>query len=297
MVSAGSIVSGSFGFVRNNIPVIAVWAIVYMVGGVVMSLVSQPLAQAQIAMMEAGQAIAHPPGFLGYIALVYLVMLTMFVVLFAAVYRAVLQPDRGGSAYLRLSMDEARLFGLILILIVGYLLAMLLVMLAAILIGVLIAFLTALAGAATAGTVFMTLLIYGLMLGVSIWLVVRLSVAGPLTILRGRIVLREAWRLTRGRFWPLCGGYLFVALVIIAMFVLFLWLTMGSSYYSALLTSHADPAALGAAMRSQMEHMAIGRPMWFVLLIGSGALGSVAIALHGSMTAIATRDLLEDAAD
>lgn len=296
MVSARSIVSGSFAFVRNNVPVIAVWAIVYMVGGALMSLASRPLAEAQMAMMEAGQ-VALPPGYLSYLVLVYLIMIATFVALFAAVYRAVLHPETSRCVYLRVSMDEARLFGLFLILIIGYFLTIIVAALAAAVIGFLVVFLAALMGAVTAGAVALILLIYGLMLAVSIWLMVRLSAAGPLTILRRRIVIREAWHLTRGRFWPLFGGYLLVAIAITAVFLCFFWLTLGSSYFSTLLASHADPAAMGAAMRSQMERAAIGRPMWFVLLIGGGTLGSVAIALYGSMTAIATRHLLDEAAD
>lgn len=46
-----------------------------------------------------------------------------------------------------------------------------------------------------------------------IYFAVRLASAGPLTLLRKKITVREAWRLTRGHFWSLFGTYAVIVII------------------------------------------------------------------------------------
>ena len=65
----------------------------------------QPVYSAQVAGLEGGvQAPSEGLSFLNA-----LLTLLVYVVLWAAVIRAVLLPERGGPGYLRLGMDELRL--------------------------------------------------------------------------------------------------------------------------------------------------------------------------------------------
>jgi MFS family permease len=44
-------------------------------------------------------------------------------------------------------------------------------------------------------------------LATMIFVLVRLSLAGPMSVAEGRVVVRRAWGATRGAFWPLLGAY------------------------------------------------------------------------------------------
>ena len=48
------------------------------------------------------------------------------------------------------------------------------------------------------------------------WFYVKLSLSFPLTLLRRRFVIGEAWTLTKGRFWTLFGAYF---MIFVIMFV------------------------------------------------------------------------------
>jgi hypothetical protein len=49
--------------------------------------------------------------------------------------------------------------------------------------------------------------------GVLLWIAVRLCLAGPLSFDKGKVLLFEAWPLTRHRFWPLVGTYALALLI------------------------------------------------------------------------------------
>jgi hypothetical protein len=291
MLSAGSIITSSFGFVRETWKAIAIWGIVYMAGALAMSIIGRPLYAAQMQMMAAGGDAPPPPGFFTGFALLYAVMILMFIVLFSAAYRAVLQPERDRAAYLRLGMDELRLFGLIAFMILGAIIGMLLlIVVAAVLIGGLVIMFGAGAGWLTFA------IAYALMIGLALWAMVRLSIAGPLTLLRGKITIREAWRLTRGRFWTLFGGYLGIMLIV---FLALLTLTLATTgdYVMAMIHAAGDPAETARVAQTQMERFAVGSPMWLLMLVIGAPLMGIAVALQGAMTAIAARGLLEEAAE
>lgn len=288
MPTVASIVSGSFAFVRAHIPLVLIWSVVYAVGAILMSVVAQPLYQAQLAAAAAAEP-QLPPGFFVRFLLIYVVLLAMLVALFAAIFRAVLQPEESRAAYLRFGPGELRLFGLVVLLAVAGFVG---ILLSSLIFGIVIGIVIALMGGQ--GTLFWLALLYLAIFGVISWFWVRLSPAGPLTILRGRFVIGEAWRLTRGRFWTLFGGYLLVMLAVFIVFAIFCAIAMGG-YFAAVARSVNDPAAVEALAVEQMKLVAIGSPRWLLMLISGSLLGGAAIALQGAMTAIATRDLLADA--
>lgn len=289
MLSISSIVAGSFAFVRAHLPIVAVWCIVYMVGGLLMSIVAQPITAMAMTAVP-GAAPQLPPGFAGAFFAMYVVMILMFITLFSAVFRAVLRPEESRAAYLRLGMTELRLLGLMLMILIGMFVAMIVV---GLVLGIVVGIFAALIGSPSAIYLLLVVLYLGIF-SVMAWLMIRLSPAGPLTVLRDKIVIAEAWRLSRGHFWTLFGGYLVVVLAIFITFAIFFGLTMGS-YFAAAARSMADPVAMQAVMREEMKLFSLGSVRWFLLLIVGGVLGGVAVALQGAMTAIATRAYLRSA--
>jgi hypothetical protein len=151
-----------------------------------------------------------------YVVIVPLLMV-FYAVLWAAMNRAVMRPQASAYGYLRLSSDELRQLGLIATLL-G--LALLLEMVVAVVAGML-----GFAVAAVAGPVGPALMFALLLVGVAgagVFVGVRLSLASALTFSTRNIDLVGAWRLTRGRFWPLLGVYAIAfALYLVVMVLTF----------------------------------------------------------------------------
>jgi len=182
-------------------------------------------------------------------------------VLTCAVYRAVLRPREARAGYLRLGGDELRM--LILNLILGL-----------VWLGVLTAvtFVTGMAAsaAATSSTSPMVLLgavaTAGAICG-GVTVLVRLSLAGPMTFAERRLRVFESWALTRTVFWRLLLAY-GLALVL-AISVLFLM---------AMLTTAALMAIIQAT-GLQTPPTSISFQTTNPLLLGLASIGEVANAV------------------
>jgi hypothetical protein len=133
-----------------------------------------------------------------------------------AVYRAVLRPRDARTGYLRLGMDEVRMcvLNVILSLLWG-----------AIIFAVLMVTILAADTAGTTATSGMVLLGDAatlVMVGGGITVLVRISLAGPITFAERRLRIFESWRLTRGSFWRLFWAYLLTFLLGIVVLLLML---------------------------------------------------------------------------
>lgn len=127
------------------------------------------------------------------------VSLIVGAMLMAAVARAVLNPRAGGFGYLRLGMDELRVF--VVTLVLGILMTF-----ACLAVFVLVGVLAGIAGTSGASGTWLVGILGGLA-GVAaiIWLAVRLCLAVPITVAENRFAFFDSFGLTRGRFWPLFG--------------------------------------------------------------------------------------------
>jgi hypothetical protein len=143
----------------------------------------------------------------------FIVVLVLTVVLLSiimgGIYRLVLRPAERSWAHLRVGRDEFKLAGINLLLFaIG-------------MVCLTIGFaLTAAAEQIAPPLAFVALLV---VIAVSVWLGVRLSLATPMTFATHSMSIREAWRLTRGHFWPLFG---MIALAVIFYFIIWLLITI-----------------------------------------------------------------------
>lgn len=125
-------------------------------------------------------------------------------VLLAALYRAVLQPERSGFGSLRLGADELRQV------VVCIFQLLLQIVFAAAFLAPLAVVWTAVVNKGELGGagVLLPAVALPLLIVLAVWVAVRLSLAGPMTHAEGAIRFLDSWRLTRGRFWSLLGTYL-----------------------------------------------------------------------------------------
>jgi len=174
------------------------------------------------------------------------VSLVVGAMLMAAVARAVLNPRAGGFGYLRLGMDELRVF--VVTLVLG-----ILMMCAWLAVWIVVAVLGGIAGATGANWLWLLVVLAGLA-GVAaiIWLAVRLSLAVPITVAENRFAFFDSFGITRGRFWPLLG----MAVIAIVMVLVVQLLSAIVTMPLAMMTGHemwsfggtTDPEALRAAL-------------------------------------------------
>ena len=275
MVTVGSILGGTFRFARDNLRTIAIWSVLTFLLSLLSMVGMQPFYAAQAAALESGTPVTPNLGALG---ITLLVSIIFFTVLWAAMFRAVLFPSESRFAYLRIGMDELRLFATMVVILVGaYLLFIIL--------GIVGLVLTHLAG--TSGIV--ALLLGTGLVGLMIWLTVRLSLAGPLTILERKVVIGPAWRLSRGAFWRLLLAYLAIAVVLMAFYAVIIAVQMGPVLGDML--RPLDPAAHQRVVAWQAANYGFSARSLMVAVVG-GILGGIVFALQAGMLGVATAQLL-----
>jgi len=282
MVTVGSILSGTFRFIGNNVRAIMVWSGIIFLLSLIMMVMMRPWYEAQIAMLQqqAGAVPAMPP--VGSFFLAMFVGLVVFVMLAAATFRAVLFPEQDRFAYLRLGMDELRLLGCALVLIICFYLIMIVVGIAAMVL--------VMATTALGATGIISLLIGVAMIALSAWLMTRLALAGPLTILQHKIVIGPAWRLSRGHFWPLLGAYFVVMLILFAAYAVIFLVRMGPA-----MTDMFHPTDQAAALRvatAQIAAYTLSLKNIVLTLVMSLVMG-FAHALYAGGVAVATAQLVD----
>jgi hypothetical protein len=106
-------------------------------------------------------------------------------------------------------------------------------------------------------------------------------------------VFAEAWRLSRGHFWTLLGGYFVLMLIVLAIAIVGSFVLNGG-YWSQLMGGGLTGPGVRQAARIQMEaQYSLGWPMLLTLVFGM-VVGGLSIALTGGSTATAARALASD---
>jgi len=292
MLNVETILAGAFGLVRRRPTAVAIWSAVYFIGVAGFMIVMRPMFEAQAAIAggaDPAAAMAAMPAMLGRLLLAELGIFVLFMILFTATQRAVLRPEQGAFAYIRIGMDELRMIGLSLLLVILFYLGVL-VLAIVLAVGVMAAAAGGGLGGAVAIPILMILFLCS-MLALTFWFQVRVSLMFPLTLMRGRISITEGWRLSRGRFWTLFGAYFIIFLLLLVLWSAVASVTMGP-YFAEIMRSGMTPEALQAAaghqMMRQFGSFDAAAILGWVLMAATGGLG---LALFGGATATAAREL------
>jgi hypothetical protein len=218
-----------FRLVRRNPVALVGWTLLYLVytlaalfasGGVMRSM---SVWMEQVEALEAGPPPSSPEALLpimeSYVAamshMAWAIPLSLVIgaVLMAAIARAVLTPGTGGFGYMRLGMDEVRVFVVTLVIAILYALATAVAFVAALILGGI-----AISVLEGWGALVMVLAILAA-IAFMIWLGVRWSLAVPITIDQKKFAFFDSFAATKGRFWPLLGMAViaFIMVVIVSL--------------------------------------------------------------------------------
>ncbi len=198
--------------IRRKPKAVAAWAafalVMLPVLGVIVQIVLGPEGR---AVLRGRASSADPREILELVthlggAMVLLIVLALAIgsVLAAAIIRSVLQPADKRFAYLRFGKEEIQLLIVSLITWVAALLATVIPS------GAVVLGTALLSGSAATWFAFLGGLA---VIGLSLWIAVRLSLLGPHAFSHHHIDVRTAWIQTHGQFWRLLGMYAMVILM------------------------------------------------------------------------------------
>ncbi|MFN4097802.1 MAG: hypothetical protein ACK4GG_13625, partial [Sphingomonas sp.] len=126
--------------------------------------------------------------------------------------------------------------------------------------------------------------------------IVRLSLAFPLTLHRGKVVIGEAWRLSRGRFWTLFGAAFVVTLLVTILNMAVSLVTMGG-YMFDVIAAVGNPDAASRVAEAQTQTFGKFSPMTVLYSLGSAITAGLWVTLAGGSIATAAKLLLDDEMD
>jgi len=215
-----------FRLVRRNPVALVGWTLLYLVytlatlfaaGGMMRSL---SVWMEQMEALEAGPPPSSPEALVpimeSYVAamshMAWAIPLSLVIgaVLMAAIARAVLTPGTSGFGYMRLGMDEVRVFVVTIVIAIMYSIAACIAVVAAAVIGGI-----AISAIEGWGALVMVLAMLAA-IAFMIWLAVRWSLAVPITIAQKKFAIFDSFAVTKGRFWPLLG-MAFIAFVMVVI--------------------------------------------------------------------------------
>ncbi len=223
--------TAGFGIISRKPLAVVGWALALIVGMVlpallcVLALGPEFVEMMKLAAEQKGQGadpaalqriMALNSGLTGLNMLYWLWATFVKSVFCAAVFRAVLTPERSAWAYLRVSSRE---MWLALVLLVEQVLLGIAAFVLALVIGVIVAMAAvgggeknALAAAIITGSVGGAVAVV-----VVVWIALRLSMAGPMSFVDNQFRLFESWDLTRGQGWALLGVALLTVVFVLVV--------------------------------------------------------------------------------
>jgi hypothetical protein len=286
MASVGSIIGGGLSVVRERPGAVAIWGVTYVGGIVALFIMVALLMGGTIGMMgmrdpaAAGSAIG---GMILTMIVFYLGMFFLAVVLMNAVFRTVLRPNEWSMASLRVGMDELRVFGLTIMVLIG-------TFIISFVAGLLISLISLALMAVTGPNIAVGIVVQLIYLCFWIWLSVRLSLLSPVVFYRRRFAVDTAWEMTGGaNFWKLLGAFLVIGLVVMVVFGAIFWWAFGPIFME-MMQHPRDPVAMRSAMEAFGPAAMMGR--FGIVFLVSVLFGPIAFAIWNGMLATATREFL-----
>lgn len=281
-IAVAEAVAEGFGLIRRRPGAVLIWGAVRTLYAIFSFGLVAPIfiARFEDIIKRAGGGVTTPPDLSSMMALqsanLLLSIAGGFVsaILSCAVFRAVLKPEEGRFAYLRLGAAEVFLFLLTFGVAILFILAMVVTVIP-------LAMVVVIASVVHAAGVAATIAVVGglSLLGLLIFVLIRLSVAGPMMVEDGRFHLTDAWAMTRGH----AGELLLVGILLFVMLIL-MEVVLGAFALAIGLAFLAQAAGSLAAV-----HSLFARPPAEVLAIlapGLIVIGLVSIPLFGCLWAI-----------
>lgn len=286
--SASDCAFEGFRLARRRPMTILIWALAYIVfTAVCFALVGGSFVALMAAATEL-QGVTDPsmeqlqPMMAAYAGMAWILPLAIVfgAVTYTAVMRAVLRPEQKGFGYMRLGMDEVRVF-------VVYLVLSILAVIAAVVIYGVAGVIGGVAGAAAgdaAGVIALVLMIAATV--VFVWLLVRFSLAVPITFDQKKFAVFDSWGATRGQALGLFGMTVIVIVMAIVVSILTSIIVLPLTF---MFGGMANLAALeGAGMGEIMRAMG---PAILIYVIYNGIVSALMLAIFYAPYAAAYRDI------
>jgi hypothetical protein len=221
-IAIADAVTAGFGLIRKRPGAVLVWGAVRALYSSCAFALVAPLFLARITEILTRVREGVPPdpatmtGLHNANILLSIVGAFVAAVLSCAVFRAVLRPDDGRLAYLRVGSAELFLF----LLTIGVAVSAAVAAFAAAIPLVMITLIAALVHAKAAAVLIAIVGVIGL-LALLCWVLLRLSLAGPMMVEDGKFHLADAWALTRGHVVELfmVMAALFIILILIEVVI------------------------------------------------------------------------------
>lgn len=252
-ISIGKSIGEGFGIIARRPLTVLAWGALRVGCSVVLLAIMWPMLSSMMSSMSAMRAAqgSSPTAAMaslgpmfrseGEIMLVSLVGGIVSLVVYCAAFRAVLKPEAPTFAFLRFGAAELFLllfgFGFYFALILGLIAVM-----------IPIGIIAGIAGVAHAPLVSGLLFVVGFVGAIAfcIWILVRLSLVGAMTVQDGMFHLGDAWRLTKGHGWSLfgLGLALFCIAILIGIVQAVVSLATGGFDLMTVMSSANNPAAM-----------------------------------------------------
>lgn len=302
-IEVGAAIGSGFGLIRRRPLSVLTWGLLptALQGAVIALLAPMYLAMFGSILHSAQSGGAAPPdtsafvpqmmGAYGLAQLLNLVQLLLSAVIYCAVFRAVLHPEKAGFAFLRVGAPELLLavmiFGGVILLVVLMVLLMIPVF-------IIVAILAAASHGSAAGVALTIPLFILLMFVVMIFVGLRFSFVGPMMVDDGKFHLFESWQLTRGKVGSLF--LIMLALIGIALaaeiVIVALMFGIGTAALAAVTGGFQNlPAFFQQPPAELLNRLAPFLAVYLLLFI---PISGCAVAIFGAPFASAYRDLKPD---
>ena len=298
-IDIGKVAFAGFGLVGRKPLAVVGWALFLFVVGVLPALafIGPMIGNIAdlVALAQSGAEPTHeqmmPMITTMYAAnpILWLTGLITRVMITAAIFRAVLEPSASRWAYLRLGMGEVMMAVVVLVL------AILVGVGAAVGAAVALAVCVAIWQASHAAAIGVGILLGLVLLGATIWVLLRLSLAAPMSLAEKNFRLFESWSLTRGNSLRLLlvGIILWVMLMVVEILVAAIAMAVVLPVVSAGSSSGALSQASIQAFFSQPAATWLPQIMPWVAVIGlvGSLIGAVLVTIITAPWAEAYRQL------
>lgn len=283
-MTISSLLEGGFRLIRERPGAMLIWMVIQLVAAVATSFGTAAILQGGVDATLGGDSAqsVQLTAALQYL-LLGLAGLVVSTILYAAVQRAILRPDEGGPGWLKLGMDEVRLFLILLLFLFIFLVS-------ALVVGLFLV--RVLAGAGPEVATLVTYLVVGV---AGAFFATKVSLTFPLTLKRGAFAIGAGTSLTRGRFWTLFGTYLIIFMILLILGIANVAVTQQE--YLAAIFQHGF-GSFEEQQASLLEYQkimsgTIDAPVIIGWLL-SAVEGAVGCALWGGAAATAVQQLTAD---